>query len=452
MADAQPSSIWDFFSSPAGQGLLGAVASGMAGARRGQPINSIGSGLMGGLHAYGQAQQNQIEQAHANTAQQMADLQLKQAQQAQADQDQMRTLAKQYYSKPTMTMGDVMSAPGQAGPTTARAQLLPNTQGTFDTNGFVNAMMGVDPLKGMQLKASLVKEMPFDKFKPENYTPESVALAMNTGDVSKLVRQDKLHFADNGGSLVGLNPYTGQQVSTTDKSGNPFEDLVVRGPDGRLVPNQALVGAKSQIANAGRPLTSVQVNNKMGESVAQQVGPMMKESYDAATAAQNQIGVANRLIAAIDSGKALTGPGASFKLGAYQLGQSLGLVGKDAQDTILNTRSAIQALGQSTLSARAQLKGQGQVSDYEGKLIEKASSGNIDDMTGPEIKQLANLNKRLSNQIIKQHQYRVKSLGSQDGLGALAGMYDIPPADTMYSTGDNAALHDAAERIINGGQ
>lgn len=53
-------------------------------------------------------------------------------------------------------------------PTNARAELIGNTQPTFDTTGFVNAYMAKDPLKAVQLRASLAKESQFDKFKPEN--------------------------------------------------------------------------------------------------------------------------------------------------------------------------------------------------------------------------------------------------------------------------------------------
>ena len=48
----QPGGLLNWFSSPAGQGLLSAVAGYAAGARRGTPINNIGKGLLSGVAGY----------------------------------------------------------------------------------------------------------------------------------------------------------------------------------------------------------------------------------------------------------------------------------------------------------------------------------------------------------------------------------------------------------------
>lgn len=48
--------LLDFVNSPAGIGLLSAVAGGLAGARRGTPINNVGRGLVTGLSGYANAQ------------------------------------------------------------------------------------------------------------------------------------------------------------------------------------------------------------------------------------------------------------------------------------------------------------------------------------------------------------------------------------------------------------
>ena len=57
--------LLDFLNTPQGMGLLSAVAGGMAGARRGQPINSIGRGLVTGLSGYAGAQ-DQLKQDGEN--------------------------------------------------------------------------------------------------------------------------------------------------------------------------------------------------------------------------------------------------------------------------------------------------------------------------------------------------------------------------------------------------
>lgn len=55
--------LMDFFATPEGQGLLAAGFGGLAGARRGQPLNSIGRGGLAGLAGYAQAQDQQAQQA-----------------------------------------------------------------------------------------------------------------------------------------------------------------------------------------------------------------------------------------------------------------------------------------------------------------------------------------------------------------------------------------------------
>ena len=46
---------------------------------------------------------------------------------------------------------------------------------SFDMPGYAQAMMGVNPMKGMQPAQSLQKELPVDKINPEKFTPASLA-------------------------------------------------------------------------------------------------------------------------------------------------------------------------------------------------------------------------------------------------------------------------------------
>lgn len=55
--------LLSFFATPEGQGLLAAGFGGLAGARRGQPLNSIGRGGLAGLAGYANAQDQQAQEA-----------------------------------------------------------------------------------------------------------------------------------------------------------------------------------------------------------------------------------------------------------------------------------------------------------------------------------------------------------------------------------------------------
>lgn len=67
---AEQGGLLSFLNSPTGMGLLSAVGAGLAGARRGQPINALGMGLMSGVQGYNQAQETQ---AIADARRQQAD-------------------------------------------------------------------------------------------------------------------------------------------------------------------------------------------------------------------------------------------------------------------------------------------------------------------------------------------------------------------------------------------
>ena len=66
-----------FASTPQGQGLLAATFGGLAGARRGQPINSIGRAGLAGLAGYSGAQDREMQMAENAKQNQMRDMQIK---------------------------------------------------------------------------------------------------------------------------------------------------------------------------------------------------------------------------------------------------------------------------------------------------------------------------------------------------------------------------------------
>lgn len=406
-------------STPLGQGLLSAAFSGMAGARRGQPWNNFGRAGVAGLLGYQNARDQLTQDKRAATVQQLADIQLKQAQQAQADQDAIRGLAKSSYTAPSMTMNDVMSAPGAAGPTVDRAQLLPKTQGTFDTNGFINGVMGIDPIKGMQLKASLAKEAPVNKLDIDKFDPSSVQRFLQSGNYADLKQRDKLENT-NG---VWANPYTGQTVAIGAQDPNKPFGL---GPDGRPVANTGYQQFELSKAKAGAPSVSVKNDIKTGESLAGQIGPMVKDSFNAAQGAVQTADAANRVIQAVDSGKVVAGPFANGRLSALQVGALFGIGGKDSADQIANTRQTIRGLAEMTLQGRKQMTGQGAITESEGKLAERAMSGDIS-MTAAELKQLANASRRAAQFTYEQHQAQLRNMRARPDLQGMAGFYETAP-------------------------
>lgn len=80
----------EFLNTPAGMGLLSAVGSGLVGARRGRPMNTIGAGLIGGLQGYANAQDQQQQTEFNKTRKKLLDSQVAENElQAQARQQAM---------------------------------------------------------------------------------------------------------------------------------------------------------------------------------------------------------------------------------------------------------------------------------------------------------------------------------------------------------------------------
>lgn len=78
--------LLDFASSPEGQGLLSAAFGGLAGARRGQPINSIGRAGLAGLAGYTGAQDRITQQAESAAQRKFREMQMQELERKGAQQ------------------------------------------------------------------------------------------------------------------------------------------------------------------------------------------------------------------------------------------------------------------------------------------------------------------------------------------------------------------------------
>lgn len=78
--------LLDFIKTPEGQGLLSAAFGGLAGARRGTPLNNIGRAGIAGLQGYGSAQDRITQEAEAAEQKQMRTFQFDELKRKQAQQ------------------------------------------------------------------------------------------------------------------------------------------------------------------------------------------------------------------------------------------------------------------------------------------------------------------------------------------------------------------------------
>ncbi len=171
-----------------------------------------------------------------------------------------------------------------------------------------------------------------------------------------------------------------------------------------------------------QPAASMTVNTgkKFGETLAANVAEQVAQSAELARGAVGTLGTVKQITDALDSGKVMAGPGTSAIM---LVQQAIGA--PSTEEGRVQTRKVIQGLSQMTLDSRKQLKGQGQVSDFEGRLLAKAASGDIDNLSVPEIRVILAAGTRLANGAITQHKTYLKHLQSNPDTQGLAPFYDI---------------------------
>jgi hypothetical protein len=187
------------------------------------------------------------------------------------------------------------------------------------------------------------------------------------------------------------------------------------------------LAARQKHAAAGAANIGVKVDARTGESLASQVGPIVKGTYDAAVASTKLVDASNRIIQAAETGNLYAGPTANLRLKAAQAADVFGIAGKDTLDKIKNTRQVIRGMAEQAVQARSQLGGQAQISNAEQELLNRATSGDIGDLTVGEVIDIAKTSKKLGVQVYKSHQEKLKVLDSKPELRGLRDFYQPPP-------------------------
>ncbi len=374
-------------SSPMGQGLLTAGLAAMA--SRGNTMQAIGRGGLLGLSAYGQA--------------------------AGEQQNRLMQMAKEKMQQDALD------------------RLTPDANGVISAAPATLVQAGfADPSKW-----DAIRNAGRDKFKQMQavtgadgtqklYGVNEYGGVTNTG----LTNAPELKTQDLGGQVVGINPYTGQQGWQAGKTLTPDQvqdaaNQPFRVVDGQIVPNPAYQQYSKEKAAAGAARTSVQFNNKMGESLAGQIGPMMKDSQASADAAVKQVQAANSIDAALNSGKVITGPTANARLSLAQLADTLGMGGADQKAKLESTRAVLQGLAQLALQGRQQMRGQGAITESESKLAERAISGDLS-MTPAELRVLTNAARRAGQYVHAEHQRKVQAVSDNPDYSPMVPFYSVP--------------------------
>ena len=177
------------------------------------------------------------------------------------------------------------------------------------------------------------------------------------------------------------------------------------------------------LKRAGAP----SVVNQVGASLAGQAGKLFEESKATTVGGYNAIASADKILNSTN--KAVTGPLANARLTALQTADTLGITGKAEKEKIARTREVLQETGKLALAAPP--KGQGQVSNYERDLYQRAASGDIN-FTPTELNLVARRAKEFGEYQIQQHNELLQS-GAELGpdIAKMAKLYKVNPPQSV---------------------
>ncbi len=162
---------------------------------------------------------------------------------------------------------------------------------------------------------------------------------------------------------------------------------------------------------AGASSTTVKVNTERSflNELAGGLGKQIEASVSQANSAKDTLATLNNLDSALNSKKIMAGPATNPAMYLMQVGTQMGLGGKDSEETLQNTRSAIQAMAQLELDAAGQMRGSGSITEAERALLKRAAAGDIT-MSMPELKRLSAIARGVATRRINLHNEKVQPL------------------------------------------
>jgi hypothetical protein len=372
-------------------GMLGLylLAAGAAKPQR----TSLGEGLLGGMQLMQQQRQGREDRAARDEERKQRGLfqsmQIQQMQQAQQERAAAQQAAQAAASRRGGFLDSINPQSGPAMPYNPAAAL----------------QAGLRP-EEMKALAPGEQESPFGKVNPGDYTPESVAEFAATRDFTRLRKAEAQKAPESAPTSI-----------------REYQFAVDQGYKGTFE-QWEIARKRAGATNIGMP----KIDIKMGDSVAGQVGPMVKDSKIQAGGAIKMFDAADRIEKALDSKLVKTGPLASKVQTVKQFVQVVA-GGNDAG--IRQTQQVIRSLAQMSVEARKQLQGQGQVTETEAAAVAKADAGDIDSLTTGELRDLVALTKRAAHFTAKGHAELVRNMESNEGTRGAAPFYRVQGLDQL---------------------
>ncbi len=395
---------------------------------------AIAQGLLSGRGSLGLAAAlanvRGVEDTRFKRSQQQMQMQQQQMQMEAARQAMMDEQRRREYianlPDPQATANQQALA-GGGGPTMAnasRATVNPAIQALYQ-----GVRAGAIPV-GEYLKSFAPAELPMNKIDPKDFTPASLEKFAQTRNYGDLQRLSELQFVEQGGGFLPVNKFTGQAAAAAiPKTGDPFKDLLLTGPNGGMVPNQPLIGAKVQVARAGASNINNQVSvagpeNEYNKVIGKGLADAGLALVEAAKIAPEVISNAQSIRKAIAAG-AITGTGAEPRLVLQKALETAGLVG---EGKAASTQELMSSLGRVTIGGikTSGLGGGNGFTDKDREFLQSAISGTID-ATPQNLLRVANLSERVARANYEKGASVLGRWKEDKALGAVAQDTQLDP-------------------------
>ena len=371
---------------------------------------SLGQGIAQGgtmaMDAMRQARQDLLKKKLAQLEIEKGQLTMDQVKRELAKDEELKAAFKSSYQSPEQ---QALAAGGQ-GPTNEAAAAIPNFAPKLDQKGLMGKLMGIDPVTALKFKEYLEP-------KPITVAADSRVLMPDSTDPS------------------GFRTILGAEKKKT-KLDEALDAAGITDPMQRAA--FAKKALEKDTTHAPAAVNKVEV--KLGESVVGQIGPMLKDSRIAAQGAMKFNDSADRILKAIDTKAVSSGPLTSMTMTVKQF---LNPSGGKENENIRQTRQVIRALAESSVEARKELQGQGQVTENEALAVQKAMSGDIDSLTIGELRDIANLNKKAASFRARAHKHLLDTLKEDPTTAKYAAYYAVEGLDALAAGGANDVMSQA---------
>ena len=219
-----------------------------------------------------------------------------------------------------------------------------------------------------------------------------------------------------------IDPTTYKPIVSGVGKNDVKNGYLIKDGDGNWKIDPTLYAAEKELkATAAPKITmspTVRVGNTFAEGVAKQGADRLFSQVESAAAAPQIVSAANQVISSLKTGNVMAGPGTTWKIAATQI------FGGDSEK-LRETRKAIQGMAILTLESRQSLKGHGPITEGEQKLLEKARSGDVDNLSVGEIMLIAQGAQKNGRMIHAQGKKASSALAGMPEFKSILPAFDI---------------------------